>query len=292
MTSGLTGVMMPSDVGEAAQGHYVSANGLNIYYEEQGVGPPLLLIQGGFDTHEIWRSQLPILAPHFRVITSDSRGLGRTDHPGGAVSYEMMAEDVLALSKTLGLEKPLICGIGDGACVALQIAVWAPESAAAYVFIAAWLWNAKEEARRGMLVVQDVLGLPGPLRMQLTDQDLELIERSQSWLVFDYFQRAHQPLRGPEYWKTFLKNMWPAWTTLTEHGAEDLQRITTPSLVLVGDRDPFQPLNLAVELYRRLPNADLAVIPGMDHDVTAGKHAALVGEVVLNFLLRQVETAA
>jgi pimeloyl-ACP methyl ester carboxylesterase len=160
-----------------------------------------------------------------------------------------MAKDALALIQTLGIEKPLICGIGDGACIALQMAIWSPEVAAAYVFMAAWLWNAKEEPRRGMLVVQDVLGLDGPLRVQ------------------------------------------PAWISLTEHGATELQRITTPSLVVVGDRDPYQPLNEAVELYRHLPNAELAVIPGMDHDAILGSRAELLSEVILNFLLRQVETS-
>jgi pimeloyl-ACP methyl ester carboxylesterase len=282
---------MPTDVVETAHGQYATANGLNFYYEEHGTGHPLLLLQGGFDTHEIWRTRLPAWAPHFRVLTPDSRGLGRTDHSGGAISYELMAKDVLALIQTLGLEKPLICGIGDGACVALQMAIWSPELAAAYVFMAAWLWNAKEESRRGLLIMQDILGLDGPLREQLTDQDLELVEQKRSWLIFDYFQGRHTFVKGPEYWKTFLKDMWPAWSTLTEHGAGELQRITTPSLVLVGDRDPFQPLNEAVELYRHLPNAELAVIPGMDHDATMGSRADLVGEVILNFLLRQVETS-
>jgi pimeloyl-ACP methyl ester carboxylesterase len=277
------------EVVETAAGQYVTANGINIYYEEHGAGHPLLLLQGGFDTLEIWRSQLPILAPHFRVITPDSRGLGRTDHPGGPISYELWAEDVLAFIQALGVEKPLICGIGDGACVALQTAIWAPEVAAAYVFMAAWLWNAKAESRRGMLIMQDVLGLPGPLRSELTDQDVELIEHKKSSLVFDYFQAGHQLVKGPVYWKTFLKNMWPAWTALTEHGADELQRVTAPSLVVVGDRDPFQPLNEAVELYRHLPNAELAVIPGMDHDAILGNRADLLGGVVLNFLLRQVE---
>src|SRR5437868_2970878 len=109
MTSSLRGEGLPADVVETAHGQYATANGLNIYYEEHGTGHPLLLLQGGFDTHEIWRSQLPAWAPHFRVITPDSRGLGRTDHPGGAISYELMAKDVLALIQTLGIEKPLIC---------------------------------------------------------------------------------------------------------------------------------------------------------------------------------------
>jgi pimeloyl-ACP methyl ester carboxylesterase len=61
-------------------------------------------------------------------------------------------------------------------------------------------------------------------------------------------------------------------------------------LVVVGDRDPFQPLEKAVELYRHLPNAELAVLPGTDHNVM-GSATDLMSATVLNFLLRHVEPA-
>ena len=116
---------MSADAPEVARGgHYAEANGLSIYYKERGTGHPLVLLQAGFDTHHIWDSQVPVWEPHFRVITPDSRGLRRTDHPGGPISYELLARDAIARIHALGLEKPLICGIGDGACVALQVAIW------------------------------------------------------------------------------------------------------------------------------------------------------------------------
>jgi pimeloyl-ACP methyl ester carboxylesterase len=276
---------------DVSGGHYAVANGLRIYYEEHGAGHPLVLLQAGFDTHEVWKSQLPDWEPHFRVIAPDSRGLGRTEHPGGAISYELLAQDALALIQTLGLEKPLICGLSDGACVALQMAIWAPELAAAYVLMAAWLWNAKQESRRGLLIMQDLFGIDGPLREQLTDDDLERIERKNHPAI-DYLKAGYPNRRGSDYWKTYLKEIWPAWSTLTEHGAAELQRVTAPHLVVVGDRDPFQPLKEAVELYRHLPNAELAVIPGMDHFTTMGNRADLLRVTILHFLLRQVETVS
>jgi len=121
---------MISNAGEApAQGHYARANGLSVYYQEHGAGHPLVLLLQGFDTSQVWRFALPVWAPHFRVIAPDPRGLGRTDHPGGAISYELLARDALAFIRTLGLQQPLICGFADGACVALQMAIWEPEIA-------------------------------------------------------------------------------------------------------------------------------------------------------------------
>jgi len=274
---------------DAASGHYAVANGLNIYYEANGDGHPLLLLCGGFGTHAAWDSQVPGWQEHFRVFAPDNRGLGRTVHPGGSISYELLARDALALIEALKLDRPLICGFNDGACTALQMAIWAPECAAAFVFMDAWLWNAKQESQRGLLLMQEGFGLVGPVREQLTDEDLEQIERT-NHMAIGILKGGYPDGRGETYWKTYLKEVWPAWSMLTEHGADELQRITTPTLVVVGDRDPFQPLNEAVELYRHLPNAELAVIPGMDNGGPLSNRADILKQVVLHFLLRQVES--
>ncbi len=269
---------------------HAEANGLRISYEEHGTGHPLLLLSGGFGTHRVWDAQVPAWQSHFRVIAPDARGLGRTEHPGGPISYELLAKDVLALIDSLHLEKPLVCGFNDGACVALQMAIWAPERAAAFVFMDAWLWNAKQESQRGLALMQELFGLDGPVRDQLTDDDLARIEQVNHPAI-GFLQSGYPEGSTSNRWKSYLKHVWPAWSMLTEHGSEDLQRITTPTLVVVGDRDPFQPLHEAVELYSHLPNAELAVIPGMDNGGPLSNRADLLNQVVLSFLLRQTESA-
>ena len=91
---------------------YVEANGLRVYFEIYGEGEPLLLIHGG--TCRSWASHLPAFAEHFRVFTPDSRGHGSTDNPAGELGYRMMAADVAALIKALGLRRPLVLGYSDG----------------------------------------------------------------------------------------------------------------------------------------------------------------------------------
>jgi pimeloyl-ACP methyl ester carboxylesterase len=86
-----------------------------------------------------------------------------------------------------------------------------------------------------------------------------------------------------------MKEVWPSWSTLTEHRAAELQRVTLWTLVVVGDRDEFQPGRDAAELHRHLPNAELAVIPGMDHFATVGNRAELLSATILDFLQRQLE---
>jgi pimeloyl-ACP methyl ester carboxylesterase len=278
---------MASETTEApAQGHYATANGLSVYYEEHGAGYPLLLLQQGFDTHEVWRFALPAWQQHFRTISPDGRGLGRTDYPGGTISYELLAQDAIAFVRTLGLQKPLICGFADGACIALQMAIWEPDLAAAYVFMSAWLWNAKAVSKRGLVLMQDFFGIEQPVREQLTEHDLEGVENKHSPAI-QYLQEGYPDGWDRTYWKKYLTDIWPAWSTLTEHGADELQRIVAPSLVVVGDRDPFIPLHETVEFFQHLPNAELAVVPGTGHEALSTDHAPRVSRIILDFLQRQ-----
>src|SRR5437868_5050707 len=112
---------------------FLAVNGLRMYVAEQGQGDPLLLVHGGVVDSGMWRPHLPAFAAQFRVIMPDSRGHGRTDHPGGPITYQMMADDVVALIRTLHLERPVVCGYSDGGQIALDLAVRYPDVARAVV---------------------------------------------------------------------------------------------------------------------------------------------------------------
>ena len=72
------------------------ANGLEIYVEQVGRGPDVLLIGGLGDTVESWQFQLDGLADSYRLTAFDNRGAGRTAMPEGPVSVEAMADDAAA----------------------------------------------------------------------------------------------------------------------------------------------------------------------------------------------------
>jgi 3-oxoadipate enol-lactonase len=74
-------------------GEHVRAGDLDIWTEQVGQGPDVLLIGGAGDTVESWQFQLDGLADRYRLTAFDNRGAGRTAMPGGSVSAEMMADD-------------------------------------------------------------------------------------------------------------------------------------------------------------------------------------------------------
>ena len=97
------------------------ANGINIYYELQGEGEPLLIIGGlSTDLTQI-EGLVHMLSEKFRVITFDNRGAGRTDKPDIPYSIEMMAEDAAGLLAECGFSPVNVMGISLGGRIALTL---------------------------------------------------------------------------------------------------------------------------------------------------------------------------
>ena len=258
----------------APAGTRIEANGLRVYYEVHGEGEPLLLIHGGTATSQAWASHLPAFAEHFRIFAPDSRGHGRTDNPTGEHGYRVMADDVAALVGALGLRRPLVLGYSDGGQIALELGMRYPGLARVLVlggtqfrFSEAYL-----EATRALLGIAEG-----------EEVDPERLEREQPDFV-DYLREAHGQVYGSGYWKTYVKQIASLWLTPLHYSFEDLAAVTDPVLLLVGDRDGACTAE-SVELFRLLPNAELAVAPGSDHGFIEAK-AGLFDALALDFLLR------
>jgi pimeloyl-ACP methyl ester carboxylesterase len=267
-------VMTTPEHTETQQGHYIQANGLNIYYEEHGQGEPLLLIHGGILTAGSWQPYLGAFAERYRVIMPDSRGHGRTVNPAGSMSFALLADDMAALVRGLDLRKPLIFGYSDGGQVALEIGMRYPDLPRALVIGGAHL-ELTEGSRNW---VRSILG-----DADSPDVDIEKFERENPDFAA-MLRRDH----GAETWKTLLKEIKPMWNALLNYTPDNFARVVAPTLVLLGDRDQFVPVEDGAQMYRLLPNAEFAVVPAADHEALIFTRAkvALLQPLILDFLLR------
>ena len=257
-------------------GHYVQANGPDIYYREHGQrdGQPLILIHGGLLTSDSWQPYLPAFAQRYRVITPDSRGHGRTNNPTGSMSFRLLADDVAALVQALGLDKPFIAGYSDGGQIALEIGMRYPDLPRALV-----IGGAYAELTGGSSEwVRSILG-----DEQSSDVDYEKFERENP-----AFAAGLRQDHGTERWKTLLKEIKPMWNARLNYTPEDFAKGAAPTLVLLGDRDDFVPVEEGVRMYRLLPNAELAVVPGADHPdlIFSPSKVAVAQPIILDFLQR------
>lgn len=102
-------------------------NGININYRIEGQGEPLVLIMGLAGSMQSWIFQKHVFRKHFRVITFDNRGVGRSDKPSGPYSMCMMADDTVRLMDHLGIERTNILGVSMGGMIAQEIAINYPD---------------------------------------------------------------------------------------------------------------------------------------------------------------------
>jgi haloacetate dehalogenase len=111
----------------------VDANGVSIFGMKGGNGPPLLLLHGHPQTHEIWHRLADVLAQHFTVIATDLRGYGASGKPPSDAQHlpyskRAMAVDQVAIMQHFGFEHFMVCAHDRGARVAHRMAVDFPRA--------------------------------------------------------------------------------------------------------------------------------------------------------------------
>jgi pimeloyl-ACP methyl ester carboxylesterase len=124
----------PDVVGE------VDRDGVRIHYEAYGEGPTtvLLLAPWAITHSRVWKLQIPYLARHFRVVTYDARGNGRSDRPSGAGAYgdDDLAADALAVMDAAGVDAAVGVGLSMGARALLHLAADHPLRIRGALFVA------------------------------------------------------------------------------------------------------------------------------------------------------------
>jgi len=102
---------------------YVRAGELEVWTEQVGEGPDVLLIGGLGDTVESWQFQLDGLAERYRLTAFDNRGAGRTAMPDGPVTVEAIADDAAAVLRALGVRSAHVAGFSGGSIISQELAL-------------------------------------------------------------------------------------------------------------------------------------------------------------------------
>ena len=257
------------------QSRLVHANEIDIHYLEAGEGEPLILLHGGMvSTSPIWTgvpisyaSHMATLTARFRVIAPDTRGGGRTVHSGGTVTFDLLADDVAALIGALGLERPLIAGFSDGGITATVLGIRHPGSVRAICNHAGY--DAFDPQAPFMAMMRQSLG--GSPDAIEADPDAAARFFSQSAEMHGLFElmKADQDSgQGKDHWKDYLRLAFHRLTRPPGYTMQDLEAITAPTLIIVGDRDEFCSVEEGVRAYRALRESEFAVVPGTGHIIT------------------------
>jgi 3-oxoadipate enol-lactonase len=105
----------------------VKVNDVNLYYEVQGKGEPLILISGFSCDHLFWQNVIADLTRDYQVITIDNRGAGQSDCPDDPYTIDIMADDIAELCNHLQYQKIHVIGVSMGGVIAMALAAKYPE---------------------------------------------------------------------------------------------------------------------------------------------------------------------
>jgi pimeloyl-ACP methyl ester carboxylesterase len=259
---------------EKHAGRCVHANGIDIYYVEAGQGKPLILLDNAMvSTNPVWTAMpvayasfLGTLAEHFRVIAPDTRGSGKSVHPGGPIPSALLADDVAALIEALALDRPLICGFSDGGETATLVGIRHPGSVRAIVNHGGYdLFNPDPHAP-AITMTRQMLG--GSADAIQADPDLTASRSPELRAMFELMKSDHDSAQGAGHWKAVVAQTFDRIVQPHGYTVENMRAISVPALILTGDRDPFCTVEEGAAACRALPAGQLAVLPGTGHLIT------------------------
>jgi pimeloyl-ACP methyl ester carboxylesterase len=246
----------------------INRDGVEIYYEVHGSGPPLLLTHGYSSTSAMWQRQIEALSKHHKLVLWDMRGHGRSDYPDDAASYSeaLTVADMAALLDAVGAGRAIVGGLSLGGYMSLAFYRAHPERVRALLIIDTGPGFKKDDARdawnkrahdTGDRFEREGLGV------------LKSASRERSTV-------SHRDASGLAH---------AARGMLTQRDArviELLPEIKVPALVVVGADDaPF--LAASDYMAAKIPGAKKVVIPAAGHAVNIDQPQAFI-DAVLPFL--------
>ena len=227
----------------------LNRDGVNIYYEDHGSGPAILLSHGYSSTSQMWTGQVAAFEDTYRVVTWDMRGHGQTDSPEDQAAYseEATIDDMAAILRHLGIERAIIGGLSLGGYMSAAFQTKYPQMTRALMLFdcgpgyrnpqAREGWNKTAVTRAEVFEEKglDALGSGAEVRITTHRSAIGLAKAARGMLAqFD------------------------------ARVMESLDKIPMPTLVLVGANDtPF--LNASDYMAKKIPNSTFVTIPEAGH---------------------------
>lgn len=246
----------------------INRDGVAIYYEVHGNGPPLLLTHGYSSTSAMWQGQVEALSRDHTLVLWDMRGHGLSDYPDDPTAYSeaLTVGDMAAILDAVGAERAIIGGLSLGGYMSLAFYRTHPERVRALLIIDTGPGFKKDDAREVWNKRAHDTG------DRFEREGLEVLKSASR----ERSSVSHRNARGLAL---------AARGMLTQRDAkviEVLPDIKVPSLVVVGaDDTPF--LAASDYMAAKIPGAQKAVIPAAGHAVNIDQPQAFV-DAVLPFL--------
>ena len=263
---------------------------VDIYYEIQGSGKPVVLIHGWPLSGRAWEAQLPVLVEAgYQVITYDRRGFGQSSKPWEGYDYDTLAQDLKALMDTLDLNSTTLVGFSmGGGEVARYLGKYGSDRVAKAVLASAvppYLYKADDNPDGGLEDADVQAFLDGVREDRIaflndftknffTPKDGSLLVSKPMRL----YNRDIAAFASPKATYDCVKSF--SYTDFRD----DLKTFDVPTLVIHGDSDQVVPFEASGERsHDMIADSQLHIVQGGPHGINV-THKDEFNDVLIAFL--------
>lgn len=261
---------------------FVVANGIRIFYVEEGEGPLVLLCHGFPESWYSWRHQLgPLAEAGFRAVAIDLPGYGRSDKPDAVYDVKWLTDCLAGVIEAMGHERAVMVGHDWGGLLVWPFARLRPERTAGVIGLnvpdlprypvppTEWLAEKGGETRSYMLFFQE-RDKPEEVIHSDIDAFVENVFRGDVTVrkevftddVLKVYADTFRPSRAITPPLEYYRNMDRNWELLEEY---DDMKIDAPCLMIMTDGDPVLPPRLADHMEGRVLDYSVVVIEDCGH---------------------------
>jgi 3-oxoadipate enol-lactonase len=238
---------------------FTENQGAKIYWDEQGLGDPLLLIMGLSYPSYMWHRTRPFLAQSFRTIAFDNRGIGQSDVPAGVYPIAQMASDAAAVLDAAGIVGAHVFGVSMGGMIAQEFALQYPQ--------------------RVRSLILGCTNAGGPHAVHAAAEVLQILTREgmtpeeSKEAIIPYIYDAATPRQRIDEDMAIRMKWYPtpqgyfgqlqgilAWEAYSR-----IAQIKAPTLIIHGETDQLVPTANAQLIAERIPHAKVILIPHASH---------------------------
>ncbi|MHA2429789.1 MAG: alpha/beta fold hydrolase [Promethearchaeota archaeon] len=273
---------------------YVIINGIKICYEIHGEGYPVVLIHG-FGLHkEFWIAQISELAKHFKVISLDNRGSGKSDHPKEPYKLETLADDVKCLLDALGIQKAHVIGWATGAMIAQYLVIQYPLRVNKLVLIAALTKLPVDKSGLEMFKNSQLAfykeKLKDPENAFFKKMKQRFSRKFYKQLVQEPEEKFHGIFTTSDLMDLVFKDSSQPYDIENRINAiaglntiDQTHEIQNVVLVLAAEKDRISPKSVSIELNNKLKRSELIVFDGGHYFPL--ENAPEVNKYIIDFLI-------
>jgi pimeloyl-ACP methyl ester carboxylesterase len=256
---------------------------INIYYESQGEGEPILLIQGYGQYSGHWATLIPRFSREYRVISFDNRGTGRSDKPDIPYTMKMMADDAKGLLDAIGVDSAHVFGVSMGGMIAQELALNYPDKLISLILGCTLCGGTK-----AILPTPEALAfLTGPEMAKLSVEERARV--TVPWLVSQEFidknpEAVELYVAITSKYPTPIHGFACQAQAIAAHDTYDrLSQITAPTLVIAGSADRIIPAGNSRIIAPRIKDAELVILENAGHGFFIDAEAETT-RIILDFL--------